>query len=192
MADPIFEPRPCIFQKLNIFWRWTNDISVTFWFTYWFMIYKKWPSPGSPGTLRSSWIDKPGTGQIPRLQLLLLWLVQNRPPFLAWISMTLVWIPWPQVLLQLDHADIYNQPEKRKIFIDIHNKMFKAILHMDFVNDKPGPGQFPRLQLWLLWLLHNWPPFSAWTSMTLVWIPNPQVLLQMDHVDILQSTERKV
>ena len=57
MADPIFEPRPCIFQKLNIVWRWTNDIIVTFWFTDWFQIYKKWPSPGSPGTLRSSWVN---------------------------------------------------------------------------------------------------------------------------------------
>ena len=30
IADPIFEPNPCSFEKLYIFWRETNDITSFF------------------------------------------------------------------------------------------------------------------------------------------------------------------
>ena len=54
---------------------------------------------------------------------------------------------------------------------------------------KPAAGQFLRLQLLVCLLTeHNLPPYWAWTSITLIWIPSPQVLLQLDHSDNTQST----
>ena len=55
MAGLIFELRLLSFSKLLIFLRWTNDINMTFWYLYWFQIYKKCQGLGSPGTLRSPW-----------------------------------------------------------------------------------------------------------------------------------------
>ena len=41
MAGSIFEPHPPNFQNQDNFWRWSNDVTMTFWNLYWFESYKK-------------------------------------------------------------------------------------------------------------------------------------------------------
>ena len=41
VAGLIFEPHPSYFANQCIFLRCTNDVCMTFWYIYWFQIYKK-------------------------------------------------------------------------------------------------------------------------------------------------------
>ena len=41
MAGSIFEPHPPNFQNQDNFWKWSNDITMIFWYLCWFKIFKK-------------------------------------------------------------------------------------------------------------------------------------------------------
>ena len=55
MAGLIFKPHPPNFQNQYNFWRSSNDITMTFWYSYWFPIFKKIQKPSCP-SLKGSMI----------------------------------------------------------------------------------------------------------------------------------------
>ena len=48
VAGLIFERHPPSFEKQYNFCRYTNDITMTFWYIYWFQSFKKSQEPRSP------------------------------------------------------------------------------------------------------------------------------------------------
>ena len=63
----------------------------------------------------------------------------------------------------------------------------------DIINIIYKPGHFFKLQLFVSWLGHCVPPYWAWIWTSLVCVPDPHVLLQLDHCDTTQLTKmRKV
>ena len=103
------------------------------------------------------------------------------PPNWAWICISLVCVPVPHVLLQLDHCDTTQLTNARHILLDV----------FFFVKVNDLPGQFFKLQLLVSWLGHCVPPDWAWLCISLVCFPSPHVLLQLDHCDNTQSTNKK-
>ena len=55
IAGSIFELWPPNFQKMCIFWRFTNIISTIFFYLLWFQFWKRMPKPSSP-SYSSPWL----------------------------------------------------------------------------------------------------------------------------------------
>ena len=53
------------------------------------------------------------------------------------------------------------------------------------------PGHFFKLQLFVSWLGHCVPPYWALICTSLVCVPDPHVLLQLDHCDTTQLTKKR-
>ena len=49
VASLIFEPHPPNFANQYNFFRWTNDVTMVFWYLYWFQIYKNPQGVSFPG-----------------------------------------------------------------------------------------------------------------------------------------------
>ena len=62
MAGLIFEPRPPYFANQCNFCRCTNDVTMTFWYLYWFQICKKPLGVSFPGS-SVLWIPHPEIGE---------------------------------------------------------------------------------------------------------------------------------
>ena len=48
VAHPILKPHPPNFQNQYNFWKSSNDITMTFWYSYWFLTFKKIQKPSCP------------------------------------------------------------------------------------------------------------------------------------------------
>ena len=48
VAVSIFEPHPKNFKNKHNFWRCLNDISIFFWYLYWFQIFQNCQKLGTP------------------------------------------------------------------------------------------------------------------------------------------------
>ena len=92
----IFLPQPPNFQNKYNFWRSSNDITMTFWYSYWFPIFKKIQKPSCPSlkgsvaqcthsTVNNSWFITKHQG---KLCVRSMWQKQC----LAFISKEKIWI----------------------------------------------------------------------------------------------------
>ena len=74
-----------------------------------------------------------------------------------------------------------------------HNRLKKknSATNHDIINNIYKPGHFFKLQLFVSWLGHCVPPYWAWICTSLSCVPDPHVLLQLDHCDNTQSTNKK-
>ena len=104
------------------------------------------------------------------------------PPDWAWSCISLVCVPGPHVLLQLDHWDKTQLTKWQK-----NISFFK--LNVFFVKVIDLPGQSFNKQLLASWLGHCIPPDWASTCISLVCVPGPHVLLQLDQSDTTQLTK---
>ena len=122
------------------------------------------------------------------------------PPFDSWTDILLdrIFIPVPQVTLQADHVFQFSHAQftiKRKLYCIVleAKQIFKSLFLYNRKFFGQPAGHVPQ-DNWLVSMLspvQAVPPFASWVDilLTRVFIPVPQVMLQVDHEDQLSHAQ---